>query len=581
MANNSIPVIRVFTLLLFFLSVNVFSQVQNVENISQLRALSPGVANQVNVAGYYISGDDGGGSFFWNAGSRSADNGGTIIIPDSNPRQGRWIRNYGSSDHINVKWFGARGKDNPAHDDRVPLTSAIDYAASSDVKRVYLPVGIYQVSGVIRLDGRHSGIVLEGEIAYKEENYYGNRIINEPHNIHFTFDKKDFRVVDESGSSVIKLIDNAPHNVNSFHLIQVRPRENQILTGLIIRNLALNGNKYGSGLWPDYTRSQRLFYVYYTEGVLDNSKVENVAVYGSLMTGFDFANTGLNGRNLLTYDNEMHGIGLREYVKITEVEAHGNGFAAYLNLVSNASEPPGGYGIDFSGGSDAGVDGFNVHHNWSGIKSASSVRTQMMSGYLINNFYHGYTQTGDNSALRLEIDNVVSEGNGGAGFRIIEGQRIEIGKITARNNGRDNTYGEFPNFFITVDCVIDTLISSGYAQSSHAKYSAWFTGSIDIGHLVIRNNDKPGLYIANDVTINSGHIYDNDNSGIFINGPRTVHITNLSFGSPDDPSPYRQTYRDIFCSGEAILVHSGLDFSNSKVSPNNHIRVNKVIVSSE
>jgi hypothetical protein len=74
------------------------------ETIATMKALSPAVNSSVNVLGYYVAGDGGGGTFYWDASSTATDNGGTII--KAAPTTGRWIRAY-DDDGINVKWFGA------------------------------------------------------------------------------------------------------------------------------------------------------------------------------------------------------------------------------------------------------------------------------------------------------------------------------------------------------------------------------------------------------------------------------------------------------------------------------------------
>jgi len=64
--------------------------------------------------GYYVSGDGGGGLFYWDSVSTLADDGGTIVQPGSGPPStlnpataGRWIRVHDG--HVSVRWFGAHG----------------------------------------------------------------------------------------------------------------------------------------------------------------------------------------------------------------------------------------------------------------------------------------------------------------------------------------------------------------------------------------------------------------------------------------------------------------------------------------
>lgn len=78
-----------------------------VASIAALKLVSGSVDGQViQLNGYYAEGDGGGGEFFWNATSTTADNGGTIIAP-TGVSTGRWYRIF---DNIyRPTMFGAKG----------------------------------------------------------------------------------------------------------------------------------------------------------------------------------------------------------------------------------------------------------------------------------------------------------------------------------------------------------------------------------------------------------------------------------------------------------------------------------------
>jgi hypothetical protein len=59
------------------------------------------------VRGYYAAGDGGGGVYYWNATDATADNGGTVIIPNSAPGTGRWNLLY--TGLLSLRCFGAKG----------------------------------------------------------------------------------------------------------------------------------------------------------------------------------------------------------------------------------------------------------------------------------------------------------------------------------------------------------------------------------------------------------------------------------------------------------------------------------------
>lgn len=133
-----------------------------VPTIDALRGLSVvGLEDgqAVNLGGYYAPGDGGGGVFFYSPASARADNGGTIIAPDSGG--GRWIRDYATS--INVRWFGAVG-DN-ATDDSGAIQAAIDYAqdeidlVSVGKFQIYLPGGNYFITQSLTIRRSHIAFV--------------------------------------------------------------------------------------------------------------------------------------------------------------------------------------------------------------------------------------------------------------------------------------------------------------------------------------------------------------------------------------------------------------------------------------
>ncbi len=115
-----------------------------INTIADLKALSAGQFSAVQVLGYYSAGDGGGDVFRWNGSSSDADNGGTVIIPNSAPGTGRWERVYQALD---VKKFGARGNGvaNDASYIHNAITAAIDIGAIA----LYFPRGTYKCTSRI------------------------------------------------------------------------------------------------------------------------------------------------------------------------------------------------------------------------------------------------------------------------------------------------------------------------------------------------------------------------------------------------------------------------------------------------
>lgn len=123
-------------------------------SLAELRALdtSEMVAGQhATLSGYHAPGDGGEGLFVYDRNNRDADDGGTVIEPDTG--KGRWVRAF--SGPVNIRWFGARG--DGVTDDR----AAIDAALAASLS-VYVPAGTYVYRGKLSTLGIN-GRVLAGD----------------------------------------------------------------------------------------------------------------------------------------------------------------------------------------------------------------------------------------------------------------------------------------------------------------------------------------------------------------------------------------------------------------------------------
>ena len=102
-----------------------------------LQRIVPTSPVTVNVKGYSIPGDGGGGAFYWDSTSAATDDGGTIIRPVG-LLVGAWIRVYSGA--INVRWFGATG--NGVTDDVTAINAAKAVAVAKNLA-LYAPAGVY------------------------------------------------------------------------------------------------------------------------------------------------------------------------------------------------------------------------------------------------------------------------------------------------------------------------------------------------------------------------------------------------------------------------------------------------------
>ena len=107
-----------------------------VDTLEDLRTIV-GTAEEAVVVmkGHTVPGDGGGGVFYWDAADQtSADNEGTIVVPDA-PRVGCWKRMVDGP--WSVRWFGAKG--DGTTDDTGAFHAAME--AMTDAKGMLLPPG--------------------------------------------------------------------------------------------------------------------------------------------------------------------------------------------------------------------------------------------------------------------------------------------------------------------------------------------------------------------------------------------------------------------------------------------------------
>ena len=571
----------------FLFSFYSFGQSIRVGTIDDLRSLQPGSAQEVTVEGYHTAGDGGGGTFSWNASSREQDNGGTIIIPKSNPSQGRWIRDTSGYDHYNVKWFGARGQDNANHNDHIFIFNCIEAAVvSSDINKVFFPVGIYQIGARIRLYKRHSGLTLEGEnLAFKYEEVYpttvgedGNLMRLEHPRVHIHWSEvNEFRTVDEVNSAVLKKADGF-FDAHWFTLYGT----DGVITNLTIRNLAFNGNRWQTKVIP-YPEGEDNSTNIQTLSNSTNSSVrfENIATYLASKHGFHFYSP-INIDGILVYSNNHHGIvgyprNTNEPSKINNVEIHHCGHDEQLaNYYSAEKDWYGGFnGMDVGGNVE--VDNIWSHHNSEGMKTIPSGNeyVKIKNGVFEYNRRKGIQHTArEMSALEVSfIGETISKHNGDAGFRNVQSKNVFImGKLYLKNNGINPMSSGMAALFVKNLTADEIIIEDNVkAEKDGFNHAVILLGNNDISNIEILNNELPGLRIEEGITtIRSGEVFNNNSVGISINNEAQLEIINVKFG--DTQQNPTQTQHEISGSG-ATLKYGNLDFSESQVSQSNRINV--------
>jgi hypothetical protein len=534
----------------FVISSSLFSQV-TVNSITELRGVNPGTNQTAQVRGYYEPDDGGGGLFRWDATNTAEDNYGTIIR-SSVVSNGRWKRDYSGFDHINVLWFGAKGDNIPDATNHLRIQAALDYAAST-VKKVFLPIGIYQISNSIRLTELHNNLLFFGKI-----NYTHDRISRSAsHNITWS-PHEYFRVVDENNSSVIKAADYG-FKENAY-VVRVDHSGGDMISGIHLRDFAINGNLENN---PNGGTTLFLYGRKNSIGMF----IENLATYNSPAGGIMSYQSNVNITNFLAYSCYFQGLGTRGdasgYYK--NVEIHNTGFGG----------PPYGYsGINFQqDGIKHTLVNAHVHHCWSGQKITAPEVSIFNSVYEYN-FEKGINifAAGDNGVFHF--DKIVVRHNGNVGAHLNYGD-ITIGKIESYDNGIDDTYGAWGGL-ILAGVVADTVIVKDQKSNSHGNYSLR-VGGADIKYVEIANNSKLGIDLlsGSTLTLRSGKILNNRDFGVQLGDNSTLYAYNLLVGdNQETPSQNKYEFWDPW--NTARIEYSNIDFSNSVISPNNRIRVNSI-----
>lgn len=531
-----------------------------VDNINSLRSLSQGSFNEVEIRGYYVPDDGGQGVFRWNQNLTAIDNGGTIIAPDTNPSQGRWVRDTTQFDYYNARWFGANPSQNTNGNESM-IQRTLDAAASAGVLKVFIPVGIYDIKNDISINETHTGLELFGSVSR-------------------TRDSENNPIVNTSNSSIIRVAPGLPASQSTGILTVRDSRENRdsinpVLMNLKISNLGLDGNRYVNRWDPDETRSSAHHHniLLWTQNRTDHIEINNVYSYNAHSNGVQVYADNVTIQNFVTHNVRAHGISQRsKNLTIKNV-------IAYRNAFELDGTPRGFYGVSLSGGGvseNVLMDGFEIYENSMGTKIPNTKNITIKNGTYRDNYHTGLTSGGGQYGSNLFLDNVASIGNGSNGFRFGDlFVNIKIGKIIAEDNGKidKNSSNIIIHNTVLGTVEIDELVSKNYNGDS---YSTRLRKNMVIDNLIVHDNKGAGVEITENMTIKSGRIYNNNNAGIYITGTKIVELHNIKFGSSDDPEPYRQIYREIYDNGSATLRHKGLDFSDSKVSPSNQIRVSQV-----
>ncbi len=489
-----------------------------VNSISQLKNVNPSSHTEVWVTGYYSTGDWGSPRFYeWSPTNTQEDNGGTIIQSNTGST-GRWIMHV-PENYYNVRWFGA----SPARDDnQIYFQRTINEARDSGVMRVYLPRGVYYVSGTaIHLRESHNGMEVFGDPIVSVTDSAGRPMVN------------------EEQSTVIR---RAPVS-GTITLVRIGKDPDPVLENIILRNIAINGN-HGNN--PHGSGGHGLL-LYGSSGgdsnhrPVNNILIENLWIYnnwgGPDGGGPDSCTPG-NGvqnyfenvhfRNVVVHDNWAHGVG----------NARSGNFNVYENIIAYRNGVDRGcYGIDISTGEGITLTNFEIFENGRGMKIPSVRDFRAENGLVRDNVRQGFTTSGGGSPANIFIDNVTARGNADTGLRFGDGAvGVYLGRLVSEDNDKRSAGSNNFAFLSSEDVHVEHLISRNYFGAGEA--------SIFLGY------GNPGIF-------RSAWIYDNDAAGIEFYNSVDITLANAKFENNNHQFDIRRRNTGTF-----IVRHSRLDDGN-------------------
>ncbi len=561
-----LPLCRILLLgLLLAIYTGFLHSQTTVNTIDELRALDPGASDEVIVLGYYNAGDWGEARVFrWVQPSTAADNGGTVIVP-STASTGRWIMRVTES-YYNVKWFGARGQDNPDHNDHIAILNCIEEAAVNN-KDVLFPVGIYQVREVIRLDYTHNGMTIFGEQVTETTELhtimYGPR----------AGQQEERRIVDFNNSAIIRRADTGPYG-SPFLLFTARSEP--YIDDITIKRLVFDGNRHvAENAQPDWERTK-------ANNALSLRHQENVGYKGIYLEDIyvirggakdDNTTFGIQGDNitikgLLIYDSYHHGMISLSYTESNKPTVYMEDVEIWGIEYQFAYDASGKANIR---GSKVEIKNFYFHDARRGMKTQDAEVVRLINGKFQDTEGAGF-RTGDSYTqdwfVELYMENIIFQDIRMGLYLHQDLEEAKLFNINLKNTGASIAQ---PNVEIY------GLISDGYDLEEGYPIRIYGSNADVIIHdLIIKNANKTiaGLDVfRGNAVIRSGEIINNESSGIHIRDGGTLTLFNTKLGDTQPSS----TQLDHEIYGNGTLYYSGLDFTESAVSPENRIRVDDAI----
>lgn len=123
-----------------------------------LRAITGNAATpSIDAGGFWVPGDNGGGTFYWDSTYIGPDDVMVHVIPTGHVGAGAWVRIY--SGPFNVMWSGVHG--DGIQDDTAAINLAMALSASIGQTLEFDPSKVYRIDGVLTCDNSQ-GLTLDG-----------------------------------------------------------------------------------------------------------------------------------------------------------------------------------------------------------------------------------------------------------------------------------------------------------------------------------------------------------------------------------------------------------------------------------
>lgn len=355
---------------------------RSVDTIASLKLITGSgiLTTVINVAGYYATGDGGGGQFWWDSASTATDNGGTIIQA-TGVVTGRWKRIY--SGDINAAWFGLVS--DGTTDNYTALAAASLLAMGG---ALHIPAGNYWIGNTLSV--------------YSKTTYYGDG---------------------ENNTIITQNSVNAPILASTGYLTGASPTGNCVIRDMrIIGGTSAGAGNHGIVLRDYYSTIEGLRVI--------NTGGDSIHVTTRTSGGVEVGGTLVENRiiNVNLTDPAGYGIYAGEYDnnKLTD------GFIQNVTINASATTTDGIFI-----GSSAGwiLDGIHVYGTplQNGIRIANAFHTNASNIYIESFTLSGLYAPRTQRALALANINIKTEVAGAPAVRIDKSSGVTSASVSITN----------------------------------------------------------------------------------------------------------------------------------------------------